>query len=99
MTEYKMKYLIGIILAAFSITASAQTLEARHPGGAVIQLHNEKGPCVNGAKLATYISPDKTQTVPGCWKVSDSAPVISVAWLDGDSTAVPAQAFKPKETM
>lgn len=94
-----MKYLISLLLAAFSITASAQTLVARAPNGATIQLHNEVGQCVQGAKRATYISPDKTITVPGCWKISDSGPVISVAWWDGDGSAIPAQVFKPQQNI
>ncbi len=91
-----MKHLIGIILAAFSITASAQTLEARHPGGAVIQLHNETGPCVDNAKLATFIYPNKKK-VQGCWKTDGV--VVNVAWFDADGGAIPVKFFKPPETL
>ncbi len=99
MTEYKMKYLIGIILAAFSITASAQTLEGKDRTGATVTLTQETGPCVNGAKLAYYVSADKQMKVSGCWTVPPGAEGISLAWFNGYIGGMPIQVFKPKETL
>lgn len=75
--------------------AESVVVEARHPSGAVIQLHNETGPCVGNAKLATFIYPNKKK-VQGCWKTDGV--VVSVAWFDADGGAIPAKFFKPPET-
>lgn len=47
-------FLAGGIAAANDLPV---LLEARHPGGAVLQLHEAFGPCVDGARTATYIAP------------------------------------------
>lgn len=89
--------LIGIgLTAAFNVAAQPVVVEARHPSGAIIQLHNESGPCVDKAKLATFIYPDKKK-VQGCWKTDGS--VVSVAWFDADGGAIPVKFFKPPETL
>ena len=95
-----IKYLVGLFLALGLTTAQAQDrMFAVAPNGAVITLTQEVGPCVNGAKVANYLAPNKKDTLNGCWKVSDSAPVISIAWFDGDGSAIPAQVFKPVKTL
>lgn len=94
-----IKYLVGLFLALTVGTVSAQTLEALAPNGAVVVLTQETGICKNGAKVAKYIAPNKVDTLGGCWKISDSAPVISIAWFDGDGSAIPAQVFKPAQSM
>ena len=92
-----MKYLLSLLMfAAFNVAAQPVVEEARHPSGAIIQLHNEKGPCVDQAKLATFFYPDKKK-VQGCWK-TDGA-VVMVAWFDGDGGAIPVKFFKPPETL
>lgn len=93
------KYLAGLFLALTVGAVSAQTLEALAPNGAVVVLTQEIGVCKNGAKVAKYIAPSKVDTLGGCWKISDSAPVVSIAWFDGDGSAIPAQVFKPTQSM
>jgi len=88
--------LVTVALAAFNVAAQPVVVEARHPSGAIIQLHNESGPCVDKAKLATFIYPDKKK-VQGCWKTDGS--VVSVAWFDADGGAIPVKFFKPPETL
>lgn len=96
-----MKYLISLLLsvAAGSSLAQPSTMQALAPNGAVVVLTQDVGPCKNGAKVATYIAPNKKDTLPGCWKLSDSAPVVSIAWFDGDGSAIPAQVFKPTQNL
>ena len=96
-----MKYLIGLFLslAAGAVASNPTTLGAIAPNGAVITLTQEVGPCKNGAKVATYLAPNKKDTVNGCWKISDQAPVISIGWFDGDGSAIPAQVFKPTQSL
>lgn len=95
-----MKYLISL-LALVSTTAFAQspTMQAVAPNGAIVVLTQEVGVCKNGAKVAKYIAPNKVDKLDGCWKISDNAPVVSIAWLDGDGSAIPAQVFKPVQSM
>lgn len=95
-----MKYLISILLAAFSIAAAAETVAMRAiaPNGAVITLTQEKGPCEGTARLATHLSPDKKMTTKGCWKTDDGV-VVTIAWLDGDGSGIPAKVFKPVESI
>jgi hypothetical protein len=84
---------------AGAVASNPNTLQATAPNGATIILTQDIGVCKNGAKVAKYIAPNKVDTLDGCWKLSDSAPVVSIAWLDGDGSAVPAKVFKPAETI
>lgn len=96
-----MKYLIGLFLSVVATTSFAQptTLQATAPNGALVILTQDVGPCQNGAKVAKYIAPNKVDKLDGCWKISDSAPVVSIGWFDGDGSAIPAQVFKPTQSL
>lgn len=96
-----MKYLIGLFLSVVATTSFAQptTLQATAPNGAIVILTQDVGPCQNGAKVAKYIAPNKVDKLDGCWKISDSAPVVSIGWFDGDGSAIPAQVFKPTQSL
>jgi hypothetical protein len=61
--------------------------------GAEVRLSQETGPCVQGAHLAEWVSPDAQQRVPGCWRLAGE--IVEIGFLDGDSLRVPAAAFKP----
>ena len=71
--------------------------QARHPGGAVIQLHAIEGPCVAGAKLATFIAPNGVDKLNGCYKIGPDATTVGIAWFDGDGSTIPARVFKVPE--
>lgn len=95
-----MKYLISLLaLVATTTFAQSPTMQAVAPNGAIVVLTQEVGVCKNGAKVAKYIAPNKVDKLDGCWKISDNAPVVSIAWLDGDGSAIPAQVFKPVQSM
>lgn len=96
-----MKYLMGLFLSLLVASSFAQspTMQAVAPNGAIVVLTQEVGVCKNGAKVAKYIAPNKVDKLDGCWKISDNAPVVSIAWLDGDGSAIPAQVFKPVQSM
>lgn len=88
-----MKYLIGAALAALSLSATAAIkAQADMPGGAMVLLHDEAGPCVAGALLAQYIAADGTVT-PGCWVTRPGH--VAIVFLDGDVGAIPLGALKP----
>lgn len=96
-----MKYLIGLFLSVVTAASFAQptTLQATAPNGAIVILTQDVGPCQDGAKVAKYIAPHKVDKLTGCWKISDQAPVISIGWFDGDGSAIPAQVFKPTQSL
>lgn len=97
-----MKSLVSFLLTAFmalNIQAQPTTLQATAPNGAIVILTQDVGPCQSGAKVAKYIAPNKVDKLDGCWKISDNAPVVSIAWFDGDGSAIPAQVFKPVQSM
>lgn len=81
--------------AAGELIASPVLVQARHPGGALIQLHGPGGPCVSGANLATYTAPNGVDKVQGCYKVSHDAGTVGIAWFDGDGSTIPLKVFKP----
>lgn len=64
-------------------------------GTARIVLHDEAGPCVNGALLAVYESGE--EKVLGCWKSDGQA--VYLAFLDADSAAIPARAFRKPQAI
>lgn len=90
-------FVSGLVMAGAVASSFAQTgnMQAVAPNGALVILTQEVGACQEGAKSAKYISPDKKIKLNGCWKISENAPVISIAWFDGDGSAIPAQVFKP----
>ena len=59
---------------------------ATNSDGATVTLHDDAGPCVHGALLAVFASPDRRQSIQGCWRFTEhqGEPYVSVAWLDGD---------------
>jgi hypothetical protein len=79
------------ILLPLLIATSAQAAEpfavATASTGATVTLHRDAGPCVNGALLAVWSSPDARETVPGCWVIRGAT--VSVSWLDGDRGNIP----------
>lgn len=94
-------FVSGLVMAGAVASSFAQspTMQAVAPNGAIVVLTQEVGVCKNGAKVAKYIAPNKVDKLDGCWKISDSSPVVSIAWLDGDGSAIPAQVFKPVQSM
>ncbi len=93
---------IGLMLALKPATAMAGDLivapvlaQARHPGGAVIQLHGVDGPCSAGAKLATFIAPNGVDKVNGCYKANADSGTVGIAWFDSDGSTIPLKVFKP----
>lgn len=88
-----------VILALVCIGAQADIIEApvvvqaRHPSGITIQLHEITGPCMSGARLATFVPASGKDRVQGCFKISENG-VVNVVWFDTDMTSVPAKAFK-----
>ena len=84
---------VGLALFMGPVQAKV-ALEAPMGGGAVVLLHDEAGPCVGGALLAEYVSPDGSK-VPGCWVKRPGH--VAIVFFDGDVGAVPEGALqKPK---
>jgi hypothetical protein len=81
----------SILLPLLIATSAAQAAEpfavATASTGATVTLHKDAGPCVNGALLAVWSSPDARETVPGCWVIRGAS--VSVSWLDGDRDDIP----------
>lgn len=88
---------LGMLLTPAKAYAGV-VVEAKATNGALIQLHDEVGPCVDGARVAVWTSPDRKSKVPGCHKVSDAG-MVSISWLDGDASTLPAQIFKVPERL
>lgn len=89
---------LTLIAALLCATAQAADLpavyEGKFPNGATILLHEAAGPCVDGARQATWISADATERVPGCFEADLVEKVVKLAWLDGDSHMIPLNYFK-----
>ena len=91
------KFISTTVLALLTFGANAGIidapilLQARAPNGALIQLHDQEGPCVKGAKLATWVSPDMKEKIQGCWKTDGE--VLTIGWFDGEPSAIPMKAF------
>ncbi len=89
-----ISFLIGGLLTTSvfaGIIDAPIVIQARAPNGALIQLHDVEGPCVNGAKLATWVSPNQKERIQGCWKASED--VLSISWFDAEPSQIPMRAF------
>jgi len=91
--------LLASTIAAADLVVAPVVLEARHPSGALFQLHDASGPCVSPAKLATYTSTDGKYQVNGCAKVNTESGIVGIAWMDGDASTVPVRAFNPPNNL
>ena len=90
--------LAAFLVSFVAFSASAETL-AVAPGrdGSSIILTDEVGPCVDGARLAVWISPDAKSRIPGCYRVF--AQGVAVSFFDGDRGDIPMQALKKPTSM
>ena len=75
------------------LAALAAIVVAASSTGAEVRLSQETGPCVQGARLAEWVSPDAQTRIPGCWRLAGE--VVEIGFLDGDSLRIPVGAFKP----
>lgn len=98
--KLSLAFLVSV-LSLFCMPAVAADLivapvlvQARHPGGAVIQLHAVDGPCSAGAKLATFIAPNGIDKVNGCYKANPDSGTVGIAWFDSDGSTIPLRVFK-----
>lgn len=79
------------LLLFFAATAQAAVVGfVQSPEGRV-DLHDDIGVCVAGAKRAVY-TPTTGDPIPGCWVFVRG--VIHVAFFDGDTGQIPVQALK-----
>lgn len=82
------------LLLSLPAHAAEVLMEARPPNGAIIQLHEAFGPCVDGARTATWVAPGGVNTIPGCYKIDPDENKVSIAWFDGDGSALRLSFFK-----
>jgi hypothetical protein len=86
-----MRYLA--LIAALAMPAHAGViLVATSPSGESIMLTDETGPCLDGARLAWWVSPDASKRVPGCYRAFPQG--VAVSFLDGDRADVPMGTLK-----
>jgi hypothetical protein len=77
--------------------AAAAVIAVAIEGPVRLELHDEPGPCLAGARLAVWT--DGKARVPGCWRVDTAAGRVSVAWLDGDASVVDVRVFREPEQL
>lgn len=88
-----------LLFACLASAAHAGTIDApvvvhaKAPNGSTVLLHDVSGPCVAGAKLATWVSPNGESKVQGCFKISESG-IVQVTWFDTDTSSLPARVFR-----
>lgn len=81
-----------VALLATSVASAAPLAVVTGPDGSSVTLYDDAGPCINGAKLAVWVSPDAQKRVPGCYVAGNGA--VFVSFLDGDRADIPVQALK-----
>lgn len=74
--------------------AALATVMIAVASGATVELHQQTGVCVGGARMAVYV-PHNGPRVPGCWVLRGA--VVHIAFLDGDSGSAPVDAFRPAD--
>lgn len=84
-----------LLLLFVGVTQAAVIGEVESSTGR-IDLMDEAGPCVDGARAAAYV-PRHGKTIPGCWVAGGS--VVFVVFFDGDTARVPVSAVRPPKTL
>ena len=77
--------------------AAAAVIAVAVEGPVRLELHDEPGPCLAGARLAVWT--DGKVRVPGCWRPVPGAGQVAVAWLDGDASVVDVRVFREPEQL
>ena len=90
-----MKHLALALLIAAGAAQADVVAVATHQN-IRLELHNVAGPCQERALWAVIT--DGKRTVSGCWLVRPPDQV-SIAWLDGDYTALPISVFREPEKL
>ena len=84
----KMKYLMGVALLAFCLSAQAKVIaELVNKGGGKIVITNEA--CRQAGYKLAYTQMDGAQTLLGCWSMDDS--FIHILWYDNDLRSYPLE--------
>jgi hypothetical protein len=86
---------LALLLAAGA--AQADVIAVAQRGNLRLELHNTEGPCQHGARYA-LLTHGKTRT-SGCWVLMIERQEVTIAWLDGDWSAVPISLFKEPEKL
>lgn len=84
---------LAVLLLAFALPAYAGHVGTVEGPYGRIDLFDDLGVCLAPAKRAEFVDP-KGRIVPGCWKISPGADLVSVVFLDGDISLVPIGAIK-----
>lgn len=87
-----MKHLV-LALALIPAVAQAEPILFAKTQSGKIELYNESGHCVRGARRAVFTYDADKSTVEGCWKVSDNG-VVRIAYLDADAAMGPSNLFQ-----
>lgn len=85
--------ILGAAIAVLSLSAGAEVIAVgTFTSGAVLLLHDTKGPCVGRAHHAEHRDA-AGQITPGCWVRNGEQ--VAVAFLDGDVAVLPLSSFRP----
>ena len=85
------------LLTSLPHDAQAGVLAVAIEGPVRLELHDDPGPCLAGARLAVWT--DGKARVPGCWRPVPGAGQVAVAWLDGDASVVDVRVFREPEKL
>ena len=85
------------LLMTIGEPAQAAILAVATEGPVRVELHEEPGPCIAGARLAVWT--DGKTKIPGCWRANPAAGRIAIAWLDGDGSDLDVRLFKQPEQL
>lgn len=93
-----MRAVLAIAALVAPVAALPAPIEvASAPNGMTLTLHDDIGPCVNGARVVVWQSADRSRTVPGCYLIVGD--MVSIGFLDGDAAQLPRGIFrKVKDT-
>ena len=80
------------LIACAAYAQAGVVMVATAPDGSSVMLTDETGPCVDGARLAVWVSPDAQRKVAGCYRVFPQG--VAVSFLDGDRGDIPHGALK-----
>lgn len=86
--------ILAALLALPAHAGPAPIFVSDEADGDSIELFADAGPCIDDAKTAVYVFKGGKR-IPGCWRLLlGGAPVVSLAFFDGDTLRRPAMQFR-----
>ena len=89
---------VALLMGSCDAARAEEILGSVSTPAGTIELYRERGVCAAPALSAAWLSPDRKERVPGCWKPGTDGH-LNVVFFDADVARVPLSAVTKPPSM